>query len=94
MARFTGKKKSITETLNKKIIFQSQSELKSLGHCEFAYHLKKDEVCINPYHYTKTEQPLSILVPKNISNTDNLSQYPLDGLSTVPNNIEYNNGLK
>lgn len=44
---------------------QSQNELKPLEHCEYAYHLKKDEVCINPYHYTKVE-PLSILVPKNI----------------------------
>ncbi|ETN61574.1 smad [Anopheles darlingi] len=34
---------------------QSQAELKALDICEYAYHLKKDEVCINPYHYTRIE---------------------------------------
>lgn len=34
---------------------QSQHELKPLDDCEFAYQLKKDEVCINPYHYTRQE---------------------------------------
>lgn len=49
---------------------QSQNELKALDNCEYAFHLKKDEVCINPYHYTKIEQPQQshcpfVLVPKN-----------------------------
>lgn len=73
---------------------QSQNELKSLDHCEFGYQLKKDEVCINPYHYTKIEQPLAyVLVPKNIPNLspDSISQYPIDELSNaVPHNIQYN----
>ncbi|CAO1395851.1 unnamed protein product [Diamesa hyperborea] len=34
----------------------SQHELKYLDHCEFAYQLKKDEICINPYHYIKADQ--------------------------------------
>lgn len=34
---------------------QSQTELKSLDHCEFGYSLKKDDVCINPYHYAKVD---------------------------------------
>lgn len=89
---------------------QSQNELKPVEHCEYAYHLKKDEVCINPYHYTKVE-PLSILVPKNLqqqqlqslphtpqaSVTDliNHQQYSLDDLSTtVPHNAQYSNALK
>lgn len=46
---------------------QSQNELKPLENCENAFHLKKDEVCINPYHYTKIDQPLAyVLVPKNL----------------------------
>ncbi|XP_031638008.1 mothers against decapentaplegic homolog 3 [Contarinia nasturtii] len=46
---------------------QSQNELKALDNCENAFHLKKDEVCINPYHYMKIEQPLAyVLVPKNL----------------------------
>lgn len=81
---------------------QSQNELKPVEHCEYAYHLKKDEVCINPYHYTKVE-PLSILVPKNlqqqqqqslphtpqasVTDLNNHQQYSLDDLSnTVPHN--------
>lgn len=36
---------------------QSQHELKPVDHCEYAYQLKKDEVCINPYHYNKIDSP-------------------------------------
>lgn len=73
---------------------QSQNELKSLDNCEYAYHLKKEEVCINPYHYTKVEQPLAyVLVPKIIQNLspDSISQYPIDELSnTAPHNLPFN----
>lgn len=80
---------------------QSQAELKALDICEYAYHLKKDEVCINPYHYTKvdsqSQQPLTILVPKNLSTPqggESSITYTLDDLSnTVPVNIQYNNAL-
>lgn len=73
-----------------------------LSHCEFAYHLKKDEVCINPYHYIKAEreflqpqspQQLSILVPKypTVSAESTVSSSYIDDLSnTVPLNIQYN----
>ncbi|XP_060808642.1 mothers against decapentaplegic homolog 3 isoform X2 [Amyelois transitella] len=45
---------------------QSQHELKPVDHCEYAYQLKKDEVCINPYHYNKIDPPAlpAILVPR------------------------------
>lgn len=80
---------------------QSQAELKALDICEYAFHLKKDEVCINPYHYTKvdsqSQQPLTILVPKNLSTPqggESSVTYTLDDLSnTVPVNIQYNNAL-
>uniref|UniRef100_A0A182UUT5 Mothers against decapentaplegic homolog n=1 Tax=Anopheles merus TaxID=30066 RepID=A0A182UUT5_ANOME len=93
----------------------SHTELKPLDVCEYAYHLKKDEVCINPYHYARNEshsqhsqqqqspqqqqssqqlqQPLTILVPKNLSNSqgENSVTYTLDDLSnTVPVNTQYN----
>ncbi|CAD7076915.1 unnamed protein product [Hermetia illucens] len=72
---------------------QSQNELKPLDHCEFAYQLKKDEICINPYHYKKVE--LSILVPKSLPTPpDSLTDYPLDDHSNqIPHNIQFNNGL-
>ncbi|XP_047038381.1 mothers against decapentaplegic homolog 2 isoform X2 [Helicoverpa zea] len=46
---------------------QSQHELKPVDHCEYAYQLKKDEVCINPYHYNKIDSPAlpPILVPRH-----------------------------
>jgi MAD (mothers against decapentaplegic) family protein 2/3 len=36
---------------------QSHHELRAVEHCEFAFQHKKDEVCINPYHYTRVETP-------------------------------------
>ncbi|XP_004523592.1 mothers against decapentaplegic homolog 3 [Ceratitis capitata] len=69
---------------------QSQNELKALDHCEYAFHLRKDEICINPYHYKKIE--LSILVPKSLPTPpDSITDYPLDNHThQVPNNIDYN----
>ncbi|KAJ0170176.1 hypothetical protein K1T71_014104 [Dendrolimus kikuchii] len=51
-------------TIIKYLFFQSQHELKPVDHCEYAYQLKKDEVCINPYHYNKIDSPdLTRLTP-------------------------------
>lgn len=36
---------------------QSHHELRALDHCTYAFNLKKEEVCVNPYHYTKIEAP-------------------------------------
>lgn len=36
---------------------QSHHELRPIEGCEFAFHLKKDQVCINPYHYGRVEAP-------------------------------------
>ncbi|ALC48661.1 Smox [Drosophila busckii] len=69
---------------------QSQNELKPLEHCEYAFHLRKDDICINPYHYKKIE--LSILVPKSLPTPpDSIVDYPLDNHThQIPNNTEYN----
>lgn len=36
---------------------QSHHELRAVDHCEYAFHTKKDEVCVNPYHYQRVETP-------------------------------------
>jgi len=36
---------------------QTHHELKPLEGCEYAYELKQNDVCINPYHYCRVEQP-------------------------------------
>lgn len=36
---------------------QSHHELKAIDTCEFAFNLKRDEVCVNPYHYCRIESP-------------------------------------
>lgn len=43
----------------------SHHELKPVEHCSYAFHLRREEVCVNPYHYTKVEQypPSSSMVP-------------------------------
>jgi len=43
---------------------QTHHELRALDHCEYAYNLKKDEVCVNPYHYTRIESPGIIFLNK------------------------------
>ena len=34
---------------------QSHHELKPIEHCQFSFNAKKDEVCVNPYHYLRTQ---------------------------------------
>eukprot|EP00118_Oscarella_pearsei_P017878 m.179964 g.179964 ORF g.179964 m.179964 type:complete len:442 (+) comp39237_c0_seq11:111-1436(+) len=45
---------------------QSHHELKAVDQCEFAFILKRDEVCVNPYHYERVETPVlpPVLVPR------------------------------
>ncbi|XP_047468917.1 mothers against decapentaplegic homolog 3 [Penaeus vannamei] len=54
---------------------QSHHELRALDHCTYAFNLKKEEVCVNPYHYTKIEAPAlpAILVPRGSSSSSSSS---------------------
>lgn len=47
---------------------QNHHELKAIDSCQFAFSLKRDDVCINPYHYVRVETPVlpPVLVPTNI----------------------------
>ncbi|XP_030764905.1 mothers against decapentaplegic homolog 3 isoform X1 [Sitophilus oryzae] len=77
---------------------QSHHELRALDHCEYAYSLKKDEVCVNPYHYTRIESPVlalpAILVPRHtLGDENNIFPHSLEDLSTsVPENTSFPHG--
>jgi len=73
---------------------QSLHELKANDNCEFAFNLKKEEVCINPYHYTRVEAPVlpPVLVPRQ---TDIPQELPVleDYANTVPDNTDFPAGM-
>lgn len=74
----------------------SHHELKAIDSCQFAFNLKKDEVCVNPYHYQRIETPAlpPILVPRQCG--DIPSDLPsLDDYSnSVPENTDFPIGLE
>lgn len=51
---------------------QSHHELKPVDHCSYAFHLRREEVCVNPYHYCKVDQPIlpPVLVPTHFRNSE------------------------
>ena len=73
---------------------QSHHELKPMEHCHFAFHLRREEVCINPYHYTNVDQPMLppvVMVPKmKIGMPIECPTLPsLDDAVPLPNNVEF-----
>uniref|UniRef100_A0A3P8PZ38 Mothers against decapentaplegic homolog n=1 Tax=Astatotilapia calliptera TaxID=8154 RepID=A0A3P8PZ38_ASTCA len=74
---------------------QSHHELRAADHCEFAFHTKKDEVCVNPYHYQRVETPIlpPVLVPRH---TDIPAEFPpLDDYSpSIPENTNFPAGIE
>ena len=75
---------------------QSHHELKAIDSCQFAFNLKRDEVCVNPYHYQRIETPAlpPILVPRHSG--DLPSDLPIldDYSNSVPENTDFPTGLE
>ncbi|XP_076354898.1 mothers against decapentaplegic homolog 3-like isoform X1 [Tachypleus tridentatus] len=75
---------------------QSHHELQAVENCEYAFNLKRDEVCVNPYHYQRIESPAlpAILVPRQTGdipvNLPSLDDYS----NSVPDNTDFPVGLE
>ncbi|XP_067874270.1 mothers against decapentaplegic homolog 3b isoform X2 [Heterodontus francisci] len=73
----------------------SHHELRAMEMCEFAFHMKKDEVCVNPYHYQRVETPVlpPVLVPRH---TEVPSEFPpLDDYThSIPENTNFPAGIE
>lgn len=70
----------------------SHHELKAVDHCQYAFHLRREQVCVNPYHYNKVDSPPlpAIMVPKMIAADvpRTLPEVPsLDKLSSCLNSL-------
>ncbi|KAG7283799.1 hypothetical protein CRUP_034423, partial [Coryphaenoides rupestris] len=50
---------------------QSHHELRAVELCEYAFHTKKDEVCVNPYHYQRVETPENTNFPAGMEPQSN-----------------------
>ncbi|CAN7980974.1 unnamed protein product [Ixodes pacificus] len=74
---------------------QSHHELRATDNCQYAFNLKKDEVCINPYHYQRVETPAlpAILVPRQSG--DLPTELPIldDYANSVPENTNFPSSL-
>eukprot|EP00112_Aurelia_sp_Birch-Aquarium-sp1_P026474 Seg940.5 transcript_id=Seg940.5/GoldUCD/mRNA.D3Y31 product="Mothers against decapentaplegic 3" protein_id=Seg940.5/GoldUCD/D3Y31 len=69
---------------------QSHHELRAIDVCEFAFHLKKKLVCVNPYHYQRVETPVlpPVLVPRQQDMPTKVPDAPsLDDLGRPVDNI-------
>ncbi|XP_022306536.1 mothers against decapentaplegic homolog 3-like isoform X2 [Crassostrea virginica] len=72
---------------------QNHQELRAIESCEWAFHMKREEVCVNPYHYTRIEPPVlpPVLVPRHTEVPDKMPQIENYAM-TVPENTEFPTG--
>lgn len=66
-------------------------ELQSVENCEFSFNLKKEEVCVNPYHYIRVEPPELPPVMVPCIGTEMPDHPPMieDYSQTVPTNADF-----
>ncbi|XP_041826026.1 mothers against decapentaplegic homolog 2 isoform X2 [Melanotaenia boesemani] len=72
----------------------SHHELRAIDTCQYAFNLKKDEVCVNPYHYQRVETPVlpPVLVPRHPEILTELP--PLDDFTnSIPENTNFPAGI-
>ncbi|KFO25141.1 Mothers against decapentaplegic like protein 3 [Fukomys damarensis] len=73
----------------------SHHELRAMELCEFAFNMKKDEVCVNPYHYQRVETPVlpPVLVPRH---TEIPAEFPPleDYTHSIPENTNFPAGIE
>lgn len=74
---------------------QSHHELRPTDNCQYAFHLKKDEVCVNPYHYQRVETPAlpPILVPRQTGDLPTELPSLDDYANSVPDNTDFPSSL-
>ncbi|XP_077562070.1 mothers against decapentaplegic homolog 3-like isoform X2 [Haemaphysalis longicornis] len=74
---------------------QSHHELRATDNCHYAFHLKKDEVCVNPYHYQRVETPAlpPILVPRQTGDLPTELPSLDDYANSVPENTDFPSSL-
>jgi len=73
---------------------RNHHELRHVEKCEFAFQLKREEVCVNPYHYTRVETPAlpPILVPRQ---TDPLpTEFPSLDDWAIPENATFEQNMQ
>ncbi|CAH1789340.1 unnamed protein product [Owenia fusiformis] len=73
---------------------QSHHELRATEKCKFSFNLKLDEVCVNPYHYTRVEAPVlpPVLVPRHTGEIPAEPPTIDDYKNTVPENTDLPSG--
>uniref|UniRef100_A0A674N8M4 Mothers against decapentaplegic homolog n=1 Tax=Takifugu rubripes TaxID=31033 RepID=A0A674N8M4_TAKRU len=66
-------------------------ELRAGELCEYAFHTKKDEVCVNPYHYQRVETPV---LPSSVGahthrSSQRVSQFLDDYSHSIPEKYQF-----
>ena len=78
---------------------KSHQELRAIDTCQYAFNLKRDEVCVNPYHYQRIEAPElpAILVPRLVPPNSSTSLASTSSgtalLSPIDGNSQHSNQL-